>query len=191
MSTVTSSPVVAQRLGYQQPCSRAAPVECEYCGELVHCCTTGMSIVSSINCACGADAVICSLARQPLSLWHDWNVYHTVDEGKLNETRSTSTVLCTNWTVELVTMWCWWSRSVPTGSATIQLLRCGVVSCGRFWLFCEPTTASPFGHPCSVGVKRDPRVRHDVQGDIMTERQLVLVLCVCESLWCGGDLWTL
>ena len=57
-------------------------------------------------------------------------------------------------------------------------------SCERFWAVVErrpcavgePPTASPFGHPCTLGVScRGPRVCHDVQGDIITERQLVPV----------------
>ena len=43
----------------------------------------------------------------------------------------------------------------------------------------EPPTASPIGHPCTVGVDRDPRACHDVQDGIMTERQLPARLCGC------------
>ena len=46
-----------------------------------------------------------------------------------------------------------------------------------------PPTASPFGHRCTVGVNRDPPVCHDVQGDIVTERQPV-GCCVGLVLLC-------
>ena len=51
----------------------------------------------------------------------------------------------------------------------------------------EPPTASPFGHPRTAGVNWDPRVCHDVQGDITTERQLVLVhlFAVVVAEWSG------
>ena len=57
-----------------------------------------------------------------------------------------------------------------------------VVSCGPTntvrCVCAGPPTASPFGHRCTVGVNRDPPVCHDVQGDIVTERQPVVVVVV-------------
>ena len=52
-----------------------------------------------------------------------------------------------------------------------------------FCSFCEPPTASPFVAPSVLGcVNWDSRVCRDVQGDIMTERQLVLVFGVSSWL---------
>ena len=41
------------------------------------------------------------------------------------------------------------------------------------------------GHPCTVGANRDPRVCQDVEGDMMTVRQLVLVRLFAVSLLSG------
>ena len=59
----------------------------------------------------------------------------------------------------------------------------GVVPCGSTnnvscVVVLGPPTASPFGHRCTVGVNRDPPVCHDVQGDIVTERQPFVVVVV-------------
>ena len=152
-------------------------MESEHCGELVLCCTTGMAVVSSMNCASGANTVsrillntgICLCAtvgpasnsvsvlrlrrRHCLlnSLWHDWNVYHSVDEGILNQTRSTSTVLCTTATVELVRVW---------NCVTNELRYHAVIAQWSYFVWsvahvkpvgAEPPTASSVEHPVYCG----------------------------------------
>ena len=64
----------------------------------------------------------------------------------------------------------------PSGRCWVMVERVGL-------LMSHPQPALS-GHPCTVGVNQDPQVCHDVQGDIMTERQLVLVrLLGVPLLW--------
>ena len=66
----------------------------------------------------------------------------------------------------------------------VVMLSCGSTHNVSCVVCAGPPTASPFGHRCTVGVNRDPPVCHDVQGDIVTERQPVGCCCGGE---CGTD----
>ena len=96
---MSSSPIVAQRLACQEPCSRTAPLECGHCGELFSVAQLGFPPFRRWT-ALLAPTLSSALWSVSRSLWHDWNVHHSVDEGKLYQTRSTSPVLSTICTVE-------------------------------------------------------------------------------------------
>ena len=101
------------------------------------------------------------------SLWHDWNVCHSVDEGKLNLGTSP---LCATWTA-VVSTWCWCGLRDPVMIAQWSFFVWTVVHV--LPVGAEP----PWSPPWSTRVLRMSTRTHGrvMMCDISTERQLVLV----------------
>ena len=158
---------------------------------------TGFTELSSLK---REDTPLCHHRSVNSSPWLDWGVYHSVDETKLNLEFGESRLYAVRLGLRNMPVSVLRTELSPVRDGHSHVLHnspdfpslCvpsnAYLHPRTLWSVVhvrsvDPPTAPSTRHKCTEGVDQDPRVCHDARGDIMTERQLVLVRLFGVSLW--------